>query len=145
VPVSSITVNLPIGAHSAVTANGNVCANQLLMPTEITAQNGFKVKQNTKMRVTGCGVRIAGQKTIGNTAYITVQTFEAGRISGSGPNLATTYRYLNGATKTATLKVALSRRGRSRGRPLRVKLRVGFVPKKHGAAKSAATRTVTFR
>jgi hypothetical protein len=145
VPVSSITVNLPIGAHSAVAANGNVCANQLSMPTEITGQNGFKVKQNTKMRVTGCGVRIVGEKTIGNTAYITVQTFEAGRISGSGPNVATSYRYLGRAEKTATLKVALSRRGRSRGRPLRVKLRVGFVPKKHGAAKSAATRTVTFR
>ncbi|HEV2945113.1 MAG TPA: hypothetical protein VGX26_08375 [Solirubrobacteraceae bacterium] len=145
VPVSSITVNLPIGAHSAVTANGNVCANQLLMPTEITGQNGFKVKQNTKMRVTGCGVRIVGEKTVGNTAYITVQTFEAGRISGSGPNLRTTYRYLGRAEKTATLKVPLSNRGRSRGRPLSVKLRVGFVPKKHGAAKSAATRTVTFR
>jgi hypothetical protein len=145
VPVSSITVNLPIGAHSAVTANGNVCANQLSMPTEITGQNGFKVKQNTKMRVTGCGVRIVGSKVIGNTAYITVQTFEAGRISGSGPNLRTTYRYLGRAVKTATLKVALSNRGRSRGRPLGVRLRVGFVPKKHGAAKSAATRTVTFR
>jgi hypothetical protein len=145
VPVSSITVNLPIGAHSAVTANGNVCANQLSMPTEITGQNGFKVKQNTKMRVTGCGVRIVGEKTIGNTAYITVQTFEAGRISGSGPNLRTTYRYLGRAEKTATLKVALSNRGRSRGRPLGVRLRVGFVPKKHGAPKSAATRTVTFR
>ncbi|MFI4993143.1 MAG: hypothetical protein ACHQCH_05950 [Solirubrobacterales bacterium] len=145
VPVSSITVNLPIGAHSAVTANGNVCANQLSMPTEITGQNGFKVKQNTKMRVTGCGVRIVGEKTVGNTAYITVQTFEAGRISGSGPNVRTTYRYLGRAEKTATLKVALSNRGRSRGRPLRVRLRVGFVPKKHGAAKSAATRTVTFR
>ena len=145
VPVSSITVNLPIGAHSALTANGNLCANQLVMPTTITGQNGFKVKQNTKIAVTGCGVRIAGHKVIGNTAYITVQTFEAGRISGSGSNLGTVYRYLGRAVKTATLKVPLSRRGRSRGRPLRVRLRVGFVPKKHGAAKSAATRTVTFR
>jgi hypothetical protein len=145
VPVSSITVNLPIGGHSAVAANGNLCANPLVMPTTITGQNGFVVKQNTKMRVVGCGVRIVGEKTIGNTAYITVQTFEAGRISGSGSNLASTYRYLGRAEKTATLKVPLSRRGRSRGRPLRVRLRVGFVPKKHGAPKSAATRTVTFR
>jgi hypothetical protein len=145
VPVSSITVNLPIGGHSAVAANGNLCANPLVMPTTITGQNGFVVKHNTKIAVAGCGVRIVGEKAIGNTAYITVQTFEAGRISGSGSNLASTYRYLGRAEKTATLKVPLSRRGRSRGRPLRVRLRVGFVPKKHGAHKSASTVTVTFR
>jgi hypothetical protein len=144
VPVSSVTVNLPMGAHSAVSANGSLCINPLVMPTTITGQNGFVVKHNTKIAVTGCGVRIVGSKTIGNTAYITVQTFEAGRISGSGSNLASTYRYLGRAEKTATLKVSLSRRGRSRGRPLRVRLRVGFVPKKRGAPKSAATRTVTF-
>jgi hypothetical protein len=145
VPVSSITVNLPIGGHSALSGNGNLCANPLAMPTTITGQNGFVVKQNTKMRVLGCGVRVVGQKTIGSTAYITVQTFEAGRISGSGPNLATTYRYLGRAERTATLKVPLSRRGRSRGRPLRVRLRVGFVPKKRGAPKSASSVTVTYR
>jgi hypothetical protein len=145
VPVSSITVNLPIGSHSALTANGSLCNNPLVMPTTITGQNGFVVKQNTKLAVSGCGVRVAGQRTIGNTAYITVQTFEAGRISGSGPNLATTYRYLGRAARTATLKVPLSRRGRGRGRPLKVRLRVGFVPKKHGAPRSAASVTVTYR
>ncbi len=145
VPVSSITVNLPIGAHSAVAANGSLCANKLTMPTTITGQNGNTFKQNTTIKVNGCSVRIVGEKTIGNTAYITVQTFEAGRISGSGSNLATTYRYLGRAEKTATLKVSLSRRGRTRGRPLRVRLRVGFVPKKRGAAKSASTVTVTYR
>jgi len=144
VPVSSITVNLPIGAHSAVTANGNLCLNPLVMPTTLIGQNGFKVTQKTKLAVAGCGVRIAGQKVIGNTAYITVQTYEAGRISGSGPNLATTYRYLGRAEKTATLKVPLSRRGRSMGRPLRVRLRVGFVSKKRGGPKSASSTTVTF-
>jgi hypothetical protein len=145
VPVSSITVNLPIGAHSAVTGNGNLCLNPLVMPTTLIGQNGFKVTQKTKLAVAGCGVRIAGQKVIGNTAYITVQTYEAGRISGSGPNLATTYRYLGRAEKTATLKVPLSRSGRSRGRPLRVRLRVGFVSKKRGGPKSATTVTVTYR
>jgi hypothetical protein len=144
VPVSSITVNLPIGGHSALAANSNLCTNPLVMPTTITGQNGFQVKQNTKMKVKGCGVMIVGRKVIGNTAYITVRTFEAGRISGSGSNLATVYRYLGKAEKTATLKVPLSRRGQSRGRPLRVRLRVGFVPK-HRGAHSAAYATVTFR
>jgi hypothetical protein len=147
VPVSSVTVNLPIGGHSAVAANGSLCINPLTMPTTLIGQNGFKVTQKTKIAVVGCPVRIAGQKTIGNTAYITVQTYSAGRISGSGSNLATTYRHLNNAQKTATLKVPLSRGGQSRGRPLKVKLRVGFVPKKKSSSNvnSASTTTVVFR
>jgi hypothetical protein len=144
VPVSSVTVNLPIGAHSAVTANGNLCLTPLLMPTTLVGQNGFKVTQKTKLAVAGCGVRIAGHKVIGNTAYITVQTYAAGRISGSGSNLATVYRKLGKAEKTATLKVPLSRAGQRRGRPLRVKLRVGFVPKTKSVGNSAASTTVTF-
>ncbi len=144
VPVSSITVNLPIGAHSALTANGNLCANKLVMPTTITGQNGGTVKQNTTIKVNNCPVRIVGHKIVGNTAYITVQTYSAGRISGSGGNLATVYRNLKGAEKTASLHVPLSRAGQSKGRPLRAKVRVGFFPKKKGAPTSAAFVTVTF-
>jgi hypothetical protein len=144
VPVSSITVNLPIGAHSAVTANGSLCINPLTMPTTMIGQNGFKVTQNTKITVAGCGVRIAGRKTIGNTAYITVQTYSAGRISGSGSNLKTVYRHLNKAEKTATLKVPLSNSGLRKGRPLKVKLRIGFVPKTKSNGNSASTTTVIF-
>jgi hypothetical protein len=144
VPVSSITVNLPIGGHSAVTANGSLCINPLTMPTTLTGQNGFVIKQNTKLAVNGCPVRIAGKKTVGNTAYITVQTYSAGRISGSGSNLKTVYRHLGKAEKTATLMVPLSNGGLRKGRPLRVKLRVGFVPKTKSNGNSAATTTVVF-
>ena len=82
VPVSSVTVNLPTGPHSALAANGDLCARPLVMPTTITGQNGKQVKQNTKIAVTGCGVRIVGHKVVGNTAFLTVKTFAAGRISG---------------------------------------------------------------
>jgi hypothetical protein len=145
VPVSSITVNLPVGAHSAVTANGSLCISPLTMPTTMIGQNGFKVTQQTKITVVGCGVRIAGQKTVGNTAYITVQTYSAGRISGSGSNLKTVYRKLSKAQKTATLKVPLSNGGARKGKPLKVKLRVGFVPKTKSNGNSASTTTVVFR
>jgi hypothetical protein len=144
VPVSSITVNLPIGGHSAVTANGSLCINPLTMPTTMIGQNGFKVTQNTKITVAGCGVRIAGKKVIGNTAYITVQTYSAGRISGSGSNLKTVYRHLSKAEKTATLKVPLSNSGLNKGKPLKVKLRIGFVPKTKSNGNSASTTTVVF-
>jgi hypothetical protein len=144
VPVSSITVNLPIGGHSALTANGNICLAPLTMPTTLIGQNGFKVTQKTSITVAGCGVRIAGKKIVGNTAYITVQTYSAGRISGSGSNLKTVYRKLSKAQKTATLKVPLSNAGLRRGRPLKVKLRVGFVPKTKSIGNSASTTTVVF-
>jgi hypothetical protein len=144
VPVSSITVNLPIGPHSAVTATGNVCANKLLMPTTITGQNGTVVKQNTVIGVTNCGVRVVGHKVVGGTLYLTVQTYAAGRVSGKGTSLATVFRSLRSAQKATTLKVPLSRGGRSRRRPFSVKVRVGFVPKARGQRSSVTFVTVRF-
>jgi hypothetical protein len=144
VPVSSVTVNLPVGSHSALTANANLCRTPLIMPTTMTGQNGTVVKQNTRIKVNGCGVRVVGHKVVGNTAYITVQTFAAGRISGKGAGLATRFRKLSKAQKKVTLKIPLSHRGRSRSRPFKVKVRVGFVPKVKSAGNSTAFVTVRF-
>jgi hypothetical protein len=145
VPVSSITVNLPLGSHSALAANGNLCASKLVMPTTITGQNGTVVTQNTQIGVVGCGVRIVGHKVVGNTAFLTVQTYGAGRISGKGTGLANTFRRFSKAQKKATLKVPLSRGGRGRHRPFKVRLRVGFVPKAKGGKSSSSFVTVSFR
>ncbi len=145
VPVTGVTVNLPIGSHSALAANGNLCANKLVMPTTITGQNGVVVKQNTVISVANCGVRVVGHKAFGNTAFLTLQTYGAGRISAKGSGLATTFRRLSKAQKKATLKVSLSRRGRSRHRPFKVRVRVGFVPKAKGGRSSASFVTVSFR
>jgi hypothetical protein len=144
-PVTSITVNLPVGSHSALTNYGGLCPKPLVMPTTVTGQNGVVFKQNTIIKVAGCGVRIVGHKVVGNTAYITVQTFAAGRVSGSGKSLSTVYEHFNAAKKTATLKVPLSGAGRRRGRPFKVKLRVGFLPKQKGLSTSASFATLSFR
>lgn len=144
VPVSSITVNLPIGPHSALAANGNLCANPLVMPTTMTGQNGTTVKQNTIIKVNTCGVRIVGHKVVGSTAYVTVQTFAPGRISAKGASVSTRFRRLARAQKKVTLKVPLSGRGRSRHRPFKVRLRVGFVPKAKGQPSSVSFVTVRF-
>jgi hypothetical protein len=143
VPVTSVTVNLPTGPHSALGAYGDLCAQPLVMPTTIVSQSGKTIKQNTIISVAGCGVRIVGHKVVGNTAYITVRTFAAGRISGSGSGLKTVYRSVSRAS-TVSLKVPLSASGRGRHRPLSIKLRVGFVPR-YGGAHSASTTKVTFR
>ena len=112
------------------------------MPTTITGQNGIVTKQNTKIGTTGCPVEIVGHKVIGNTVYLTVKTFAAGRISGSGSGLATVSRTLNGASGGASLKVPLSSSGRSRGRPFSVKVRVGFLPKKPGSTPTPMSTVV---
>jgi hypothetical protein len=145
VPVTSITVNLPTGAHSAFGANGNFCTSSLVMPTTITGQNGKVVKQNTKINVTNCPVQVVGRKVVGNEAILTVRTYSAGRISGSGKNLNTVARHLNAAEKTATLRVPLSSGGKSKGRPFTANVRVGFFPKKKGAKTSVAHVNVVFR
>ncbi len=142
VPVSSITVNLPTGPHSALAAFGNLCTQPLVMPTTITGQNGGKVKQNTKINVKGCGVQIVGKKVVGNAVFLTVRTFAAGRISGSGSGLRTQVRHLNSAQNATSLKVPLSG---GRRRPFSVNVRVGFVPKSKGLSTSVAFTTVTFR
>jgi len=145
VPVSSVTVNLPVGPHSALAANTNLCKNPLTMPTTLTGQNGTVVKQNTKIKVNGCGVRVVGHKVVGKTARITVQTYAPGRISGKGKGLVTKFRKLSKAQKKVTLKVPLSRKGANRHRPFKVKVRIGFVPKAKGGAKSSAFVTVRFK
>jgi hypothetical protein len=59
-PVSSFTLTLPQGPHSALATNlpakakGSLCGQTLTMPTTITGQNGAVVKQSTKIAVTGC-------------------------------------------------------------------------------------------
>jgi hypothetical protein len=143
-PVTKVTVNLPVGSHSALAANGNLCARKLKMPTTIVAQNGVKFKQTTKVKVRHCHVRIVGRKVVHNSVYLTVQTYAPGRISGSGHSLQTVYRHLKRAHKSTKLVVPLSHRGRHRGRPFKTKVRVGFLPKNRHAPTSAAFVRVRF-
>src|SRR5256886_15150267 len=61
-PFTRFETTLPAGPHSALTANVpekkkfNLCGEKLLMPTEITGQNGVLIKQKTKIKITGCKV-----------------------------------------------------------------------------------------
>jgi hypothetical protein len=143
VPVSSVTVNLPIGSHSALAAFGNLCAKPLVMPTTILAWNGSTIKQNTRIAVKGCPVRILRHRVSGNAAFITVQTFAAGRVSGRGESLAFVYHHVRRAS-TFTVKVPLSRRGQGRGKPFSTRLRIGFLPSNRRERASAAFVTVRF-
>ncbi len=53
-PVGSFELTLPQGPYSALAANGNLCKQKLVMPTEFVAQNGAEIHETTKIAVTGC-------------------------------------------------------------------------------------------
>lgn len=139
VPVTSFETNLPVGKNSAVTAVGNICKQALVMPTTITAQNGKVIKQNTQISVSGCPVMILSHGVRGSKAILTVRAPAAGRVSGGGANLKTVYRH-PGKAQNVTLEVPLS----GGGRPLAVRVRVGFIPKAKGSS-SVAFATVLFK
>jgi hypothetical protein len=149
VPVSSITVSLPLGPFSALAlerpGKTNLCTEKLVMPTTITGQNGVVVKQNTAIAPTECGVQILKQKVKGNAVEVTVETYAAGRVSLSGSGLTTTRKTYTGAKKSVTIKVPLSRGGRGRRRPFTIKVRAGFTPTQKGAKTSSASVSVKFK
>jgi hypothetical protein len=64
-PVERFETVLPAGPHSALTANVpesehfNLCKHKLVMPTEITGQDGAVLKQETQVAITGCP-KVAG-------------------------------------------------------------------------------------
>jgi hypothetical protein len=59
-PFSTFELKLPQGKFAALNTNlpekdhGNLCGQNLKMPTEFVAQNGAKINESTKISVTGC-------------------------------------------------------------------------------------------
>lgn len=67
-PISSFELALPEGPHSALAgtlpprAKGSFCGAKLTMPTTLTAQNGARIRQSTKISVLGCPKAIRHKK-----------------------------------------------------------------------------------
>jgi hypothetical protein len=53
-PFSNFELTLPEGPDSALAANGNLCGQKLVMPTELVGQNGAVLKRSTALTVAGC-------------------------------------------------------------------------------------------
>jgi hypothetical protein len=151
VPVTSFVLNLPVGPHSALTAIGGLCLKPLQMPTTITAQSGAQVKQNTRISVSSCGVRILSHRVVKHKLIIKVRTLGAGLITLKGTGLPTVSRRVS-KSATVTFKLALTRgglkalsRAHRRHRKLKISVHVAFTPKQKGQFGSAAATTVTFK
>jgi hypothetical protein len=147
VPVSKFELSLPTGPNSALGNVGGLCSKPLFMPTTITAQSGKVIKQNTRLSIGSCKIRLLSEKVRGHKLIVRVQVFTAGRLSVTSPGLHTTYRKVGGPG-IVTIKAPLSNRGRralASGRQLRIKVRVGFNPLHQGEYHSAVFAKVTFR
>ncbi len=148
VPVSSFVLTLPVGEHSALTADGSLCSKALAVPTTIDAQSGAQLVQKTRLSVTSCPVQILSHKVVGHKLVVRVKTFAAGRLSLKGKNLAAPRYKKLARAKIATFTVPLSRKGLAalaRHRRLKIRVRVGFVPKTKTEGVSSASAAVTFK
>ncbi len=147
VPVSKFELDLPTGPNSALGNVGGLCSKPLYMPTTITAQSGAVIKQNTRLSIGSCKIKLLSKKVRGHKLIIRAQVWTAGRVSVTSPGLHTTYKKVGGPA-IVTIKVPLSKRGKrtlASGRRLHVKLRVGFNPLHKGEYHSAAFAKVTFK
>lgn len=148
VPLSSFSLYLPSGPNSVLGANGKLCRSKLRMPTTLIGQNGTTILEEPTIAVRNCPVEILKHKTRSTTATLNVQLPAAGTVSGGGTDLKFTKRSVGNGGST-NVKVSLTRTGAEvlrKFRQLRIKVRVGFVPKsKQGNISSKAFVTVTFR
>ncbi|HWD10780.1 MAG TPA: hypothetical protein VG366_02985, partial [Solirubrobacteraceae bacterium] len=147
VPVSKFVLDLPTGRNSALTAFGSLCAKPLIMPTTMTAQNGSQIKQNTRIAVSGCGVRIVSHRVRGHKLILRVLAPAAGKLSVAAKGLRGRSRRVKRST-TVTFKLPLTSAGLAslhRHRPLRIKVRVSFAPSKKSEGRSKASATVKFK
>jgi hypothetical protein len=147
VPVSSFEVRLPTGRNSVLTAVGSVCRKPLVMPTTITAQNGRTIKQNTKIAVGGCPLRILSERVRGHKAFIVVRAPAAGTVAAAGRNLTAAGRRPRKA-QNVTLVLGLSHAGLralAKHHPLVLRARVRFVPKTTGKVAAALLEPVTVK
>ncbi len=147
VPVSSFELNLPTGPNSALGSYGSLCAKPLYMPTLITAQSGTVSKQNLRLSIGSCRIKLISHRVKKHTLILRVKVFTAGRVSVKSRGLHTTYKKVKGPG-VITIKVPVSNSGRrtlGSGRQLKISFRVGFNPAHKGEYHSAAFAKATFR
>jgi hypothetical protein len=154
-PVSSFELSLPQGPYSILGtnlpegANYSLCGQNLVMPTEITAQNGAVIKQNTQIAVTGhCAASLRAKPTVkikraklkGNTVLVTVTTSQKGIVIVSGKGLKPVKKTLTAGTHQ--LKLALTTKAGKSARKHHSKVKLSATIK---SSTGSATATKTLK
>jgi hypothetical protein len=123
-PIGSFELTLPEGKYSALAANGNLCQQNLVMPTAFTAQNGAQLKQNTPIEVEGCPntLSFTSHSIKGRTLTVSVHVPGAGKLTVAGKGLKSVTKTAN-RPETITLKLTQKRAGR-----LKTTVNAAFTP-----------------
>jgi hypothetical protein len=142
-PFTRSELVLPAASNSALAANGNLCADKLVMPTTLTAQNGAVIKKSTPIAVAGCKpvVTVVRHSVNGSTATVVASVPSGGKLIVTGKGLVGGTKTLAKAGDT-TVDLSLSKRerqllARHRGRRLKVRVHLLFEPT-HGSHLSAS-------
>jgi hypothetical protein len=81
-PISSFELSLPQGRFSALTANASLCAKPLYMPTELAAQNGLVINQQTRIAVSGCAKALTKRQKLAKALAACHRKKNKGRRKG---------------------------------------------------------------
>ncbi|HEV3092933.1 MAG TPA: hypothetical protein VGY30_00300 [Solirubrobacteraceae bacterium] len=130
-PIPLFEMHLPAGPGSILSANGDLCASQLHIPTELVAYNGLTVKESPRIAVPGCRPRltVVRHKLSGGRLRVVLRVPSAGRLLASGRGIRRATRAIARAG-TVQLNLRVTAHGTRRAHKLRVKLT--FAPK-HGS------------
>ncbi len=117
-PFTAFETELPTGPHSALTAyvpgaqRYNLCGQNLQIPTEIIAQDGAEISQDTQVALTGCppSVKVTKTKTKKASVAISISLSAPGSVTITGKGLKST------AKKGLSAGNALHRRSADQGR-----------------------------
>jgi hypothetical protein len=142
VPFSSFELTLHQGPDSALAAHGDLCTQNLIMPTQLIAQNGDSINQKTEIEVQGCpdALTLLAKHTKNHTLTLEVLVPAAGTLRATGHGL---HAAAKSAKHREPLILKLSERHAGR---LRTRVTLTFTPSagKH-RRKLAKTLHIAFR
>jgi hypothetical protein len=144
-PFSTFELVLPQGPYSALTANGNLCKQKLVIPNEWVGANGALLRQDSTLNVTGCppAITVVSHRVKGETATIQVKVPTAGKLVASGKGLSKATKKAKGAS-TLTVKLTLTNGeatalSEHKGRKLKATIDLTFTSTKGEMLKAATT------
>ncbi len=132
VPIDDFRLRINGGRNGILKATANVCGAPKGTGIEYTGHNGRVTKRTIQATAAGCRPQVVSSSSTQAAVSVRVGGIGAGRLTLSGPRVATTRRTIrsaDAATIRSSLRLtATQRRQLSQGRSVRVAVRVAYRP-----------------